>query len=171
MILEIAAGRLLAPYVGVTIETYTATIDAAAHCIWHYNQTPLAADSSCLDNSHYPSLPSEPALWPAGSAWPDYFMFGDPHNNFYEGEVYYDDIRMDVNLGQMFYFGTNPAVQRVRTRPAQKRVIARYSRQTVVAVQPLDPVAIGVPGQRVRGEPQGRDTQGPAGAVRLTIRG
>lgn len=76
--------------------TYTATIDAAANCLWHYNQTPLAADSNCVDNSHYPSLPNEPALWPAGSAWPDYFMFGDPHNNFYEGKVYYDDIRMEV---------------------------------------------------------------------------
>ena len=76
--------------------SYTAVMDAAARCIWHYNQTPLASDSDCVDNGHYPSLPTESALWPAGSAWPDYFMFGDPHNNFYEGKVYYDDIRMEV---------------------------------------------------------------------------
>jgi len=76
--------------------TYTATIDGESNCLWHYNQTPLPATSNCVDNSHYPSLPNEPALWPAGSAWPDYFMFGDPHNNFYEGKVYYDDIRMQV---------------------------------------------------------------------------
>ena len=76
--------------------TYTAVIDAEEKCLWHYNQTPLAASSNCVDNSHYPSLPNDPALWPAGSAWPDYFMFGDPHNNFYEGKVYYDDIRMEV---------------------------------------------------------------------------
>ncbi len=76
--------------------TYTASIDAATNCIWHYNQEPLANSSPCVDNSHYPSLPSEAALWPASSKWPDYFMFGDPHNNFYEGKVYYDDVRMEV---------------------------------------------------------------------------
>ena len=27
---------------------------------------------------------------------PDYFMFGDPHNNWYTGKVYYDDIRLEV---------------------------------------------------------------------------
>ena len=27
---------------------------------------------------------------------PDFFMFGDPHNNFYRGEVYYDDVRLEV---------------------------------------------------------------------------
>jgi len=34
--------------------------------------------------------------WPAGQGWPDYFMLGDPHANFYEGEVHYDDIRLEV---------------------------------------------------------------------------
>lgn len=77
-------------------KTYSATIDAAGQCVWHYNREPLAADSPCVDNSHYPSMPDEPALWPAGSGWPDYFMFGDPHNNFYEGSVHYDDIRLEV---------------------------------------------------------------------------
>jgi hypothetical protein len=27
---------------------------------------------------------------------PDYFMFGDPHNNFYRGAVYYDNIELSV---------------------------------------------------------------------------
>jgi hypothetical protein len=43
-----------------------------------------------------PVAASEPALWPPDVAWPDYFMFGDPHNNFYEGEVFYDDVRLEV---------------------------------------------------------------------------
>ena len=78
------------------MQTYTATIDAAGRCVWHYNRQPLAAASPCVDTSRYPSLASEPPLWPADVAWPDYFMFGDPHNNFYEGEVYYDDVRLEV---------------------------------------------------------------------------
>jgi hypothetical protein len=77
-------------------QTYTATIDAAGRCVWHFNRQALAAGSPCADTSHYPSLPGEPPLWPADIAWPDYFMFGDPHNNFYEGEVYYDDVRLEV---------------------------------------------------------------------------
>ncbi len=78
------------------MQTYIATIDAAGRCVWHYNRQPLAAASPCVDTSRYPSLASEPPLWPADVAWPDYFMFGDPHNNFYEGEVYYDDVRLEV---------------------------------------------------------------------------
>jgi hypothetical protein len=27
---------------------------------------------------------------------PDYFMFGDPHNNYYSGSVYYDDIKLET---------------------------------------------------------------------------
>jgi hypothetical protein len=78
------------------MQTYSATIDAAGRCVWHYNRQPLAASSPCADTSRYPSLPNEPPLWPADVAWPDYFMFGDPHNNYYEGEVYYDDVRLEV---------------------------------------------------------------------------
>jgi hypothetical protein len=77
-------------------KTYTATIDAAGKCLWHYNRTPLAASSPCIDDGHYPSLPDEPPLWPAATSWPDYFMFGDPHDNYYEGAVYYDDVRLEV---------------------------------------------------------------------------
>jgi hypothetical protein len=31
--------------------------------------------------------------------WPEYFMFGDPHTNYYRGEVYYDDVRLEVPAG------------------------------------------------------------------------
>ena len=78
------------------MHTYTAVIDGAARCVWHYNRTPLAATSPCVDNNHYPTLPNEPPMWPADVAWPDYFMFGDPHNNYYEGSVYYDDVRLEI---------------------------------------------------------------------------
>jgi hypothetical protein len=77
-------------------QTYSATIDAAKRCVWHYNQKPLSANSPCIDNTSYPS--STEALWPATKAWPDYFMFGDPHSNYYEGQVYYDDVTLELPI-------------------------------------------------------------------------
>ena len=76
-------------------KTYTASIDAADRCVFHYNRQPLAAGSPCIDSSHYPSLTAQHPNWPAGVGYPDYFMFGDPHSNYYEGKVYYDDLRLE----------------------------------------------------------------------------
>ncbi|HET7755456.1 MAG TPA: hypothetical protein VFK85_16245 [Anaeromyxobacteraceae bacterium] len=64
--------------------TYRAVIDAAASCVWHFNR-PGEDGSRCAG----------PA-WPADGSWPDWFMFGDPHANFYEGSVHYDDVRLEV---------------------------------------------------------------------------
>lgn len=36
------------------------------------------------------------ANYGTGEGVPDYFMFGDPHNNYYRGSVYYDDIRLET---------------------------------------------------------------------------
>jgi hypothetical protein len=35
-------------------------------------------------------------VYAAGAGIPDFFMFGDPHNNYYRGSVYYDDVRLEV---------------------------------------------------------------------------
>ena len=35
------------------------------------------------------------ALYRAESGVPDFFMFGDPHNNYYLGHVFYDDLRLE----------------------------------------------------------------------------
>jgi hypothetical protein len=35
-------------------------------------------------------------VYGAGAGVPDFFMFGDPHNNYYRGTVYYDDVRLEV---------------------------------------------------------------------------
>ena len=35
------------------------------------------------------------AVYRAESGVPDFFMFGDPHNNYYRGEVFYDDVRLE----------------------------------------------------------------------------
>jgi hypothetical protein len=76
-------------------QTYRATIDAAEHCVWHYNRSSAEDASGCVDTQGYPSLGSAWPKWPPGAVWPDWFMFGDPHTNYYEGEVYYDDVRLE----------------------------------------------------------------------------
>lgn len=36
------------------------------------------------------------SVYQAGPGIPDFFMFGDPHNNYYRGSVYYDNIRLEI---------------------------------------------------------------------------
>jgi len=80
-------------------QTYSATIDARQRCVWHYNNDPLQSGDPCVDTGYYPELDSTFPHWPAGQGWPDYFMIGDPHANYYEGFVYYDDIKLEVWQG------------------------------------------------------------------------
>jgi hypothetical protein len=78
--------------------TYTATIDAATECVWHYpvDAAEAVGATGCEDPSALPGVGAEFPRWPAGAAWPDWFMFGDPHVNYYEGEVHYDDVTLEV---------------------------------------------------------------------------
>jgi hypothetical protein len=76
--------------------TYRSSIDYAANCVWHFNQSPAEDASRCIDPGYYPSIGPSFPNWPAATTWPDYFMFGDPHTNYYTGEVYYDDVRLEV---------------------------------------------------------------------------
>jgi hypothetical protein len=78
--------------------TYRATVDAEAACVWHW---PTDADEAaraarCVDEGAFATTSPADHRWPAGGAWPDWFMFGDPHENFYEGEVHFDDVRLEV---------------------------------------------------------------------------
>jgi hypothetical protein len=77
--------------------TYTAAIDGAERCVWHWPATPgeAARATGCEDPDSFAGAPGHPR-WPAGAHWPEWFMFGDPHVNFYEGEVLYDDVRLEV---------------------------------------------------------------------------
>ena len=76
--------------------TYTASIDARQNCVFHYNQTGDELDPGCVDPSSPASLGPGYPEWPAGSAYPDWFMFGDPHTNYYQGDVLYDDVKLEV---------------------------------------------------------------------------
>ncbi|TWX65418.1 hypothetical protein [Colwellia sp. C1TZA3] len=71
-------------------------MDYRKHCIYHYNQTPEELALDCLDNSEQVFSGKSFTAWPSGSAYPEYFMFGEPHINYYEGSVLVDDIRLEV---------------------------------------------------------------------------
>lgn len=77
-------------------QTYRASTDAAERCLWHYNRPGETARAKCIDATPWPPLGSEHPRWPADQGWPDYFMLGDPHNNYYEGSVHYDDLKLEV---------------------------------------------------------------------------
>ncbi|HEY6098939.1 MAG TPA: hypothetical protein VIW03_05890 [Anaeromyxobacter sp.] len=81
--------------------THRATIDAAASCVWHYPATAEEASGAkgCEDATPLPGLGAEFPRWPANGVWPDWFMFGDPHVNYYEGEVLYDDVVLELWRG------------------------------------------------------------------------
>jgi hypothetical protein len=81
--------------------TYRAVVDAAERCVWHYpvSAEEAAAARGCEDASPLPGLGAADPRWPAGGVWPDWFMFGDPHSNYYEGEVLYDDVTLEVHRG------------------------------------------------------------------------
>ncbi|ENM5840920.1 hypothetical protein V4V60_001005 [Vibrio mimicus] len=67
--------------------------------IWHYNQTASEYDGR-FDRKHeykgYNGSYVMDSIWPAGSAYPDSFIIGDPHLNFYEGSAIIDDIKLYV---------------------------------------------------------------------------
>ncbi|QXJ22339.1 hypothetical protein AGRA3207_003328 [Actinomadura graeca] len=67
--------------------------------IWHYNQTPGEYDGR-FDRRLLHKGPAGTYTtghsWPKGSAYPDSFIIGDPHLNYYEGSAYIDDIRLYV---------------------------------------------------------------------------
>ncbi len=81
--------------------TYRVRVDAAEHCLWHYPRTAAeaAGAAACVDEGSYPELGPAFPPWPAGGTWPDWFMFGDPHVNYYRGEVLYDDVTLEVWSG------------------------------------------------------------------------
>ena len=67
--------------------------------IWHYNTTASEYDGrfngDLVQNDEYGSM-AWPDQWPAGSAYPDYFVIGDLYTNVYEGSARLTDIRLYV---------------------------------------------------------------------------
>ncbi|WP_041453266.1 hypothetical protein [Anaeromyxobacter dehalogenans] len=79
-------------------QTYRATIDAAAACVFHYpvDAAEAAGAARCVDEGAFASVGPAYPRWPAGGVWPDWFMLGDPHVNYYEGSVLYDDLVLET---------------------------------------------------------------------------
>jgi hypothetical protein len=63
--------------------------------VWHYNQTPAEHVPPAYDEVRVYGGESL-HTWPAGWAYPDYFFFGDPHINYYEGTAEFDDLKLYV---------------------------------------------------------------------------
>ena len=65
--------------------------------IWHYNVTAGEYDgrfnADLVQDDAWGSM-IWPDQWPAGSAYPDYFIIGDPYTNVYEGRASLTDIRL-----------------------------------------------------------------------------
>jgi len=74
--------------------TYKATRTFTEYPLtWHFNQTaaeykaPSLNQIKIFDGKTYNT-------WPKGSAYPDYFFFGDPHINYYEGTTEFDNVKL-----------------------------------------------------------------------------
>ena len=67
--------------------------------IWHYNSAASEYDgrfnANLVQHDAYGST-TWPNQWPAGSAYPDYFVIGDLYTNVYEGSASLTDIRLYV---------------------------------------------------------------------------
>lgn len=86
-------------FVGHQTYRYRRDFVQDGRAIWHYNQTPDEYDGS-FDATWTLRGPFGrhviEHVWPAESAYPDYFIIGDPHTNYYEGTASIDDLRLYV---------------------------------------------------------------------------
>jgi len=67
--------------------------------IWHYNTAAGEYDGRFNDDLvQHDAFGSTtwPNQWPAGSAYPDYFVIGDLYTNAYEGSASLTDIRLYI---------------------------------------------------------------------------
>lgn len=61
--------------------------------VLHYNQTVEEGPHGKYDQVRTDG--GQPYhTWPADAAYPDFFLFGDPHINYYEGSARYDDLEL-----------------------------------------------------------------------------
>ncbi len=86
-------------YTGMTTLRYHHDFVENGRPIWHYNQTSDDYDGQ-FDQRLIHTGPTGSYItrhtWPQGSAYPDSFIIGDPHLNFYEGDAVIDNIKLYV---------------------------------------------------------------------------
>ena len=86
-------------FVGEQTYRYRRDFVQDGRAIWHYNQTPEEYDGRFDAPWSFKGPFGTHTLeraWPAGSAYPDYFIVGEPFTNYYEGSASIDDIRLYV---------------------------------------------------------------------------
>jgi hypothetical protein len=93
---DVFSFRVSGRFRGMGEATLAGSLDAKRHCVFHYNRSPDNLSEKCVDGEVMRIGETLIPTWPHGSAYPDYFMMGDPHVNFYEGSVLIDDLRLEV---------------------------------------------------------------------------
>ena len=93
--------------------------------IWHYNSAASQYDgrfnADLVQHDAYGSK-TWPNQWPAGSAYPDYFVIGDLYTNVYEGSATLTDVRLYVPAAVYeSQPSTSPANGAPRTRVTNPR--------------------------------------------------
>lgn len=71
-------------------------ISEDGRAIWHYNQTADEYDGRFNQTLSFegPFGSFEEEMWPEGSAYPDNFVIGIPHLNYYEGHATIDNLKL-----------------------------------------------------------------------------
>ncbi|MDI9903167.1 hypothetical protein QM716_25250 [Rhodococcus sp. IEGM 1409] len=86
-------------HIGQTTLRYHSDFVENGRPIWHYNQKPEEYNGEFdqqLNHTGPAGTNTTEHTWPAGSAYPDSFVIGDPHLNYYEGSAVVDDIKLFV---------------------------------------------------------------------------
>jgi len=86
-------------YIGEYSHRYHRDFIQDGRPIWHYNQTPEEYDGSFDKVSDFSGPFGAHVVsnnWPSKSAYPDVFIIGDPHMNYYEGSASIDNLRLYV---------------------------------------------------------------------------
>jgi hypothetical protein len=81
---------------GIGNYNFEGALDIRENCIYHYNRSQRELDRDCLLGDVLETETGLAEVWPLASAYPDYFMLGDPHTNFYEGSVLVDTLRLEA---------------------------------------------------------------------------
>ena len=86
-------------YIGEYTHRYHRNFIQDGRPIWHYNQTPEEYDGSFDKPLDYGGPFGTYVMtnsWPSDSAYPDVFIIGDPHMNYYEGSASIDNLKLFV---------------------------------------------------------------------------
>lgn len=85
--------RIEGDFANAGLTHYQASVDLSAVCAWHF---PRDADEARYAKGCESASETSWNDWPKDGVWPDYFFLGDPHINYYEGQLLIDDLHVFV---------------------------------------------------------------------------